>query len=40
MQRLEIRMDNGMVQYVDTPSGEFTKGMRVSLTEDHVIRKM
>jgi hypothetical protein len=40
MQRLEIRMDNGLVQYVDTPSGEFAKGMRVTLTEDHIIRRM
>ena len=40
MQRLEIKMDNGLVQYVDTPSGEFAKGMRVSLTEDHIIRRM
>jgi hypothetical protein len=40
MQRLEIKMDNGQVQYVDTPSSEFTKGTRVTLTPDHVIRRM
>jgi hypothetical protein len=40
MQRLEIRMDNGSIQYVDTSSREFTKGMRVALTEDRLIRKM
>jgi hypothetical protein len=40
MQRLEIKMDNGTVQYVDTPSREFTKGMRVSLSEDRHIKKM
>jgi hypothetical protein len=40
MQRLEIKMDNGSIQYVDTPSREFTKGARVTLTEDQLIRKM
>jgi hypothetical protein len=40
MQRLEIKMDNGTVQYVDTASKEFTKGMRVVLTQDKLIRKM
>jgi hypothetical protein len=40
MQRLEIKMDNGQVQYVDTPSRDFAKGTRVSLTEDKIIRKM
>ena len=39
MQRLEIKMDNGTIQYVDTPSREFTKGMRVSLSEDRYIKK-
>jgi len=33
-------MDNGAVQYVDTPSREFSRGTRVSLSEDHVIRRM
>ena len=36
-QRLEIKMDNGKVQYVDTTSNEFPKGTRVTLTEDRVI---
>jgi hypothetical protein len=40
MQRLEIKMDNGTVQYVDTSSNEFTKGTRVVLTQDKLIRKM
>ena len=40
MQRLEIKMDNGTVQYVDTASKEFTKGTRVVLTQDKLIRKM
>jgi hypothetical protein len=39
MQRLEIRMDNGTVQYVDVPSREFTRGTRVILTEDKIIRR-
>ena len=38
--RLEIRMDDGSIQYVDTPSREFTRGMRVTLTEDRLIRRM
>ncbi len=40
VQRLEIKMDNGAVQYVDTTSSEFTKGTRVSLSEDKIIRRM
>jgi hypothetical protein len=40
LQRLEIKMDNGSIQYVDTPAREITKGMRVTLTEDRLIRKM
>ena len=40
MQRLEIKMDNGTVQYVDTESKEFTKGTRIVLTQDKLIRKM
>ena len=39
MQRLEIKMDNGSIQYVDTTSRDFTKGTRVTLTSDHFIRK-
>lgn len=40
LQRLEIKMDSGGMQYVDTPSREFTKGTRVQLSEDKLIRKM
>ena len=40
MQRLEIKMDSGVVQYVDTSAGGFSKGTRVSLTEDHILRRM
>ena len=40
LQRLEIKMDNGAVQYVDTPNREFTRGTRVTLTEDKLIRRM
>src|SRR5688572_23475180 len=40
MQRLEIKMDRGGIQYVDTSSREFTKGTRVQLTEDRLIRKI
>ena len=39
MQRLEIKMDNGTVQYVDTASTEFTKGTRVVLSQDKLISK-
>jgi hypothetical protein len=39
LQRLEIKMDNGSIQYVDTPSREFTKGTRVTLTEDKLIKR-
>ena len=40
MQRLEIKMDDGRIQYVDTLSREFTKGTRVQLSEDKLIRKI
>jgi hypothetical protein len=39
MQRLEIKMDNGKIQYVDTTSREFTRGTRVTLTEDRYIKR-
>ena len=39
MQRLEIRMDDGKVQYVDVPSKDFPKGTRVTLTQDKLISK-
>jgi hypothetical protein len=40
MQRLEIKMDDGRIQYVDTSSREFSKGTRIQLTEDKLIRKL
>jgi len=40
MQRLEIKMSDGRVQYVDTKSGEIAKGDRVQLSEDGLIRKV
>jgi len=40
LQRLEIKMDNGKIQYVDTPSRDFTRGTRVILTEDRLIRRV
>jgi hypothetical protein len=40
IQRLEIRMDNGTVQYVDVPSKDFAKGTRVNLSQDKLIRKI
>lgn len=39
MQRLEIKMDNGAIQYVDTTSRDFPKGTRVTLTADRQIMK-
>ena len=39
LQRLEIKMSDGRVQYVDTPSREIAKGDRVQLSGDGVIRK-
>jgi hypothetical protein len=40
MQRLEIKMSDGRVQYVDTKSGELARGDRVQLSEDGIIRKV
>jgi hypothetical protein len=41
MKRLAIKMDQtGEVQYVDTDSSDFTKGARVELTPDGMIRKL
>lgn len=37
--RLEVKMDSGQVQYVDTDSKEFQRGMRIALSEDRQIRK-
>ena len=39
--RLAVKMDSGGdLQYVDTDSSQFTKGMRVELTPDGMIRKL
>jgi hypothetical protein len=39
--RLAIKMDSGGdIQYVDTDSSQFTKGMRVELTPDGMIKKL
>jgi hypothetical protein len=40
MQRLSIRMDNGRMMWVDTPSSEFQPGTRVQLTESNEIRRL
>lgn len=40
MQRLEIKMSDGKIQYVDTPSREIAKGDRVQLGADGIIRKV
>lgn len=40
MQRLEIKMSDGRIQYVDTPSREIAKGDRVQLGQDGIIRKV
>jgi hypothetical protein len=40
LQRLEIKMNDGKVQYVDTPSREIAKGDRVQLGQDGIIRKV
>lgn len=38
MNRLVIRMDNGVTQYIDTDNLEIKVGDRVELTPDHFIR--
>jgi hypothetical protein len=40
LQRLEIRMSDGRVQYIDTRSHEIAKGDRVQLGEDGIMRKV
>ena len=40
MQRLEIKMSDGKMQYVDTRSSEIAKGDRIQLGEDGIIRKV
>jgi hypothetical protein len=39
LHRLEVKMDSGAVQYVDTDSREFQRGMRIALSENREIRK-
>jgi len=39
MRRLEVKMSDGKVQYIDTKS-EISKGDRVQLSEDGIIRKV
>jgi hypothetical protein len=38
--RLGIRMDNGQMMYVDTPSRDFSPGTRVQLSDNNEIRRM
>jgi hypothetical protein len=38
--RLTIKMDNGVVQYVDTDNADIAVGSRVELGADHTIRKL
>jgi hypothetical protein len=40
LQRLEVKMSDGKVQYVDTPSREIAKGDRIQLGADGIIRKV
>ena len=40
MQRLGIRMDDGSMQYVDTPSQGLSVGDRVELTREGFIRRL
>lgn len=39
LQRLRIRMDDGRMVYVDTPSRDFQPGTRVQLSEANEIRR-
>ena len=38
--RLQIRMDDGRMMYVDTPSRDFSAGTRVQLTDNNEIRRL
>jgi len=40
MQRLEVKMSDGKVQYIDTRSREVAKGDRVQLSADGIMRKV
>ena len=39
MQRLGIKMDDGTVQYVDTPAQGYSIGSRIELTKEGTIRR-
>jgi hypothetical protein len=39
LQRLRIRMDDGRMMYVDTPSRDFAPGTRVQLSDANEIRR-
>jgi hypothetical protein len=39
LQRLQIRMDDGRMMYVDTPSRDFAPGTRVQLSDANEIRR-
>jgi hypothetical protein len=39
LQRLRIRMDDGRMMYVDTPSQDFQPGTRVQLSDANEIRR-
>jgi hypothetical protein len=36
--RLAVRMDDGRIQYVDAPKGDYHVGQRVELTPDRMIK--
>ena len=38
LNRVYVRMDDGRLQFVDTPSNELIRGMRVELLPDRTIR--
>jgi hypothetical protein len=40
LQRLRIRMDDGRMAYVDTPSRDFAPGTRVQLSDTNEIRRL
>ena len=40
LQRLEVRMSDGKVQYIDTRSREIAKGDRIQLGADGIMRKV
>jgi hypothetical protein len=40
MQRLEIRMQDGGIQYIDTSSRGIARGDRVQISADHLITRL